>query len=129
MENDLAISLGNAARQARKARGLTQARMAEQLDVSVEFYGRIERGVAWPSIGTFQRMVEVLGVSADSLLGRELLGAVMDEVATPAAAAADPPELRQLIAMLRQARPATLRLVSLYLNEVERAEARRARRE
>lgn len=127
MENDLAISLGNAARQARKARGLTQARMAEQLDVSVEFYGRIERGVAWPSIGTFQRMVEVLGVSADSLLDRELLGAVMDEVATPAAA--DPPELCQLIAMLRQARPATLRLVSLYLNEVERAEARRARRE
>lgn len=127
MEKDLAISLGNAARQARKARGLTQARMAEQLDVSVEFYGRIERGVAWPSIGTFQRMVDLLGVSADSLLDRELVGAAVDAAPTPSASAAEPPELRQLVGMLRQARPATLRLVSMYLNEVARAEARRAR--
>ncbi|HWN68024.1 MAG TPA: helix-turn-helix transcriptional regulator, partial [Haliangium sp.] len=64
MDKDLAVTLGNAARQARKARKLTQERVAEQLDVSVEFYSRIERGLTHPSLDTFLRLLSVLEVSA-----------------------------------------------------------------
>lgn len=66
---DLARSIGKAARKARMALGLTQEQTAERLDITTEFYARLERGTAKPSIGTFVRMVMILGVSADTLLG------------------------------------------------------------
>jgi transcriptional regulator with XRE-family HTH domain len=120
MDKDLAVTLGNAARQARKALQLTQERVAEQLGVSVEFYSRIERGLAHPSTDTFVRMVSVLSVSADTLFG---LDAGRDVARAPVALtrAEDPPEVRRLIATLRTARPATRRLVNALLNEFDRA--------
>jgi transcriptional regulator with XRE-family HTH domain len=125
MDKDLAVTLGNAARQARKARKLTQERVAEQLDVSVEFYSRIERGLAHPSTHTFVRMLSVLAVSADTLFG-------LDVAHQPAEAHAlispdDPPEVRRLVAILRTARPSTLRLVSALLNEFDRVSTQRRR--
>src|SRR5687767_9494186 len=109
MDRDLAVTLGNAARQARKAQKLTQERVAEQLDVSVEFYSRIERGLTNPSIDTFLRMLSVLAVSADTLFGFD---AVREAAPGPHAptSADDPPEVRRLVATLRTARPSTLRV-------------------
>jgi transcriptional regulator with XRE-family HTH domain len=128
-DKDLAVTLGNAARQARKALQLTQARVAEQLDVSVEFYSRIERGLGHPSIDTFVRMLSVLAVSADTLFGFD---AAREAAPEPHAltSPADPPEVRRLVAALRTARPSTLRLVGALLNEFDRVsgERRRARR-
>jgi transcriptional regulator with XRE-family HTH domain len=69
MDKDLAAVIGNAARQARRARKLTQHQVAARLDVSVEFYSRMERGLAHPSLELFLRMLDALGVSADTLLG------------------------------------------------------------
>jgi transcriptional regulator with XRE-family HTH domain len=69
MNNELAIAIGRAARQARQALGLTQEQIAEKLGVSVKFCSRIERGVALPSLGTFMRLVEVLRVDGNTLLG------------------------------------------------------------
>jgi transcriptional regulator with XRE-family HTH domain len=69
MEKNFTIAMANAVRQARHARGLTQEQMAEQLGVTVEFYARIERGRAHPSLDTLVRMRSLLGASADSLLG------------------------------------------------------------
>lgn len=71
MEKELAIVIGKAARRARKALGLTQERVAEKLDVSIEFYSRVERGVALPSLKTFVRLTEVLRVDGNTLLGTE----------------------------------------------------------
>lgn len=71
MDNELAMVIGMAARRARKARGLTQERVAEELDVSIEFYSRVERGVALPSLKTFVRMTEVLQVDSNTLLATE----------------------------------------------------------
>lgn len=128
MDKDLAIILGNAARQARTALGLTQERVAEQLDVSAEFYSRIERGVAHPSIDTFVRMMTVLGVSADALLGtgHARPGApATGATATPG----DLPELRQVLDALRRASPSTRYLVRALLNELDRASVARRRHE
>ena len=43
------------ARAARTALGLSQADVAEKLGLSLEFVGRIERGVALPSVPTLFR--------------------------------------------------------------------------
>lgn len=128
MDRELAIFLGNAARQARRALQLTQERVAEQLEVSAEFYSRIERGLAHPSIDTFIRMISVLGVSADALLGT---AAEHPDARAPAAPSTphDPAELHRLMGVLRRARPSTLYLVRALLNELDRASVARKRHE
>jgi transcriptional regulator with XRE-family HTH domain len=124
MDKDLAVTLGKAARQARKALQLTQERVAEQLDVSVEFYSRIERGLAHPSTDTFVRMLSVLSASADTLFGLDL---AREAEAHALISPDDPPEVRRLVATLRTARPSTLRLVSALLNEFDRVSVKRRR--
>ena len=63
--------MGSRARRVRLARGFIQEEVAERVGVSAEFYARIERGHALPSVRTFCRLVAILDVSADSLLGLE----------------------------------------------------------
>lgn len=121
MSDNVDLPIGTVARETRKALGLTQANMAERLDLSVEFYARIERGHALPSIEVFLRMVDALGVSADALLGLD--AARVAPGAPPLTSPADPPELREVADRLRQARPGIVRVVSLLLTELERAHA------
>ena len=122
MNKDLSKMIGRAARDARRALQLTQEDAAERINVSVEFYARIERGNSLPSIGTFARMVSALGVSADVLLGsrptivQPVAGSSMTWSTTPPT---DGPELRRLMRRLRKARPATLRLVNMLVKEIE----------
>lgn len=120
MNKDLAKSIGSAARQARTALELTQEDAAERIEVSVEFYARIERGNSLPSVPTLARLAGVLGVSADALLGRTVFvpggGPSWMHVAPPA----DGPEVRRVMRMLRRASPGTLRLVTMLLKEIER---------
>ena len=122
MNKELAKTIGTAARQARKSLHLTQEDAAERIDVSVEFYARIERGTSLPSILTFARVVSALGVSADALLGRA------PQLAAPGAPWAasrptDSPEVRRLLRRLRKAEPSALRLVNMLLKELERTPA------
>jgi transcriptional regulator with XRE-family HTH domain len=116
----LAKSIGAAARQGRTALELTQEDAAERLQVSVDFYARIERGNSLPSVPTLARMVAVLGVSADALLGRMAFTLVTAPGWTPEAPPTDPPEVRRVARMLRRASPAGLRLVTILLKELER---------
>ena len=128
MNKQLAKSIGAAAREARKALHLTQEDAAERINVSVEFYARIERGTSLPSIGTFARMVPALGVSADALLGR-LTAAAQSAQASGVgmswapAPPSDGPEVRRLIRRLRKARSSTLRLVAMLVKELDDAVA------
>ncbi|WP_428264883.1 helix-turn-helix domain-containing protein [Haliangium sp.] len=123
MDKELAESIGAAAREARKALELTQEDAAERIGVSAEFYARIERGNALPSVPTFSRISLALGISADTLLGYREDGS--GKMGTPSwglpEPPKDPPEVRRLIRRLRQATPGTMRLVALLLKEVERA--------
>ncbi len=58
-------------REARSARGLTQLRLAELLEISPRVYNRWERGIAAPRLDTVVRLAEILEVSLDELLGRK----------------------------------------------------------
>lgn len=126
MNKELSKTIGRAAREARRALQLTQEDAAERINVSVEFYARIERGNSLPSIGTFARMVSALGVSADVLLGHRAplvqppAGAALAWSTTPPS---DGPEMRRLLRRLRKARPATLRLVNMLVKEIENPSA------
>lgn len=57
---------------ARKAKKLTQEALAEKVDISLAYMGEIERGKKYPSMNVFVKIVEVLDVSADSLLRDKL---------------------------------------------------------
>ena len=129
MDKELAESIGTAARSARTSLKLTQEDAAERIGVSAEFYARIERGNALPSVPTLARISTSLGVSADGLLGRtapegEGRRVPLPVPAQPPALAPpmDAPELRRLARRLRKASPATLRLVALLVKELERLE-------
>ncbi len=57
-------------RKARTARGLTQARLAELLEISPRVYNRWERGTSVPKLDTVVKIAELLAVTVDELVGR-----------------------------------------------------------
>jgi transcriptional regulator with XRE-family HTH domain len=117
MSKHLRRTLGAAARDARQALGSTQQQLSERLGVNVEFYGRIERGQAWPSVRVFARMVSVLGISGDTLLAIDLTHAPKP---APLTRTDDSPEIRELIALVRKAGPDVVRLVDKLVRGIER---------
>ncbi|MFP2934834.1 helix-turn-helix transcriptional regulator, partial [Pyxidicoccus sp. 3LG] len=75
MDKKLATTIGAAARAARTRLELTQADVAERIDVATEVYGRLERGGMLPSVQTLLKLCHELHVSADELLGLASHGA------------------------------------------------------
>ena len=65
-------ALGQRIRTLRKAKNLTQEELAEKSGLSYKFIGEIERGKANPSIESFYRIAEGMGVSAATLFGKEM---------------------------------------------------------
>lgn len=120
MDKELAKVIGAAARRRRKALKLTQEDAAERIRVSVEFYARIERGNALPSVQTFARMTSALGISADALLGRPAPASPGDDTWLAAQPPNDPPEIRRVLRLLRKSSHSTLRLVTLLVKELEK---------
>ena len=55
----------------RKAKGWTQAQLAEKMDVSIQAVSKWETGASWPDVTTLPRLAQVLGVSIDWLFGRD----------------------------------------------------------
>lgn len=62
--NDFAHRL----RELRRQRNLSQADLAEQVEVHSTHISRYERGLSRPSADTLKRLADVLGVSGDYLL-------------------------------------------------------------
>ena len=62
-------TLGRRIRQQRIKKKYTQAQLAEFADISLSFYGHIERGTRKMSLDTFCKIAEALECSADELLG------------------------------------------------------------
>lgn len=58
-------------RQAREARQMTQARLAELLEVDRRVYNRWERGASLPQLDAVVRIAQVLQSSVDALVGLE----------------------------------------------------------
>ena len=69
MDEDLALKqIGQRIREGRIAKDLSQADLAFAADVSVPHISDIERGKVKMSVLTFRKIIEVLGLSADSVL-------------------------------------------------------------
>lgn len=58
-------------RELRQQRQLTQVRVAELVGVGIRVYHRWENGAATPHFDALLRLADVLGVSLDTLTGRE----------------------------------------------------------
>lgn len=102
-------------RAARERARLTQADVAEAMDMTVTVYARYERGKIWPSIGALRRLCDVLECSADLLLGLQEPEGDPTSPEPPA----EPLPVRRLRRQLRQANPATLRLVEQMLDKLQ----------
>ena len=63
------IELGNRIRDRRQEISLSQEKVAEQAGISVNTVSRIEGGQSAMSIEIFIKMVQILGVDANELLG------------------------------------------------------------
>ena len=116
----LCKALGDAAREARQAAGLTQADVAERIGVATEVYGRLERGLLMPSVPTLRRLCVALRLQADVLLA---LG-----TGRPSPAWAEPPPppekegplMRRLMRHVRKLTPAQLRALSMVAATLRR---------
>ncbi len=65
--------LGKRIRDARKAKGLTQERLAELLGIGTSNISYIETGKFSPSMENFEKLVEILGVEPSELYTFETL--------------------------------------------------------
>lgn len=65
-------AMGARIRALRTELGLTQAKMAKSVDVSLSFYGHIERGTRVPSIDTLVAIANRFNVGTDYLLTESL---------------------------------------------------------
>ena len=94
----------NALRAAREACGWSQADLAGRVGISVEAYGRLERGRVLPRAATLVRLARALNVRVDDLLG--LVEVTRDERRLSAAMgrlrAVPPKDLRFLMAVLAE---------------------------
>lgn len=76
--------LGKRIREVRIRKGLTQQSLAEKANVCVMYLGEIERGIKMPSMNSFIKIIEALGVSADYVLRDEVTSGkvyIYDEIA------------------------------------------------
>lgn len=62
--------IGQQIRRARNARNMTQAQLAEKVNLAQNYVGMIERGAGKPDLPTLIDIAEVLGVNFDYLMGR-----------------------------------------------------------
>ncbi|MFT0531944.1 helix-turn-helix domain-containing protein [Castellaniella hirudinis] len=68
MQSSLAKSLGHTIARHRKAQGLTQDSIAEQLGIGVEAVSRIERGVVLPSLDRLAMLADIFQCQVSELL-------------------------------------------------------------
>jgi transcriptional regulator with XRE-family HTH domain len=121
MDKKLATTIGSAARAARGRLELTQADVAERIDVATEVYGRLERGGMLPSVQTLLKLCHELHVSADELLGLASHGSgASSRASEPPPPAPERPEVRRLLRGVRQLDPAQVKLLGLVANALMR---------
>ncbi len=67
VKETLAVQMGQNIQHLRKARGLTQAQLAEKINVSTAFISRVERGDKLISVKTLSALVDTFHVSYDTI--------------------------------------------------------------
>ena len=61
-------TFGNLVTQLRKAKGMTQADLAEQMGITDKAVSKWERDLSYPDIASIPHLAEILGVTVDELL-------------------------------------------------------------
>ena len=64
--------LGKRLNMARKEKGLTAQQMADRLDITISAYRFYENGKARPTLDKLVQIADILGVTTDYLLCRDL---------------------------------------------------------
>ncbi len=77
--------LGARLRARREALGLSQAELAERVDISANYVGVLERGLKLPTLDKLFALAKALGVPASELLGEPRADPWIEEVVTVAA--------------------------------------------
>lgn len=126
-EQRLAATLGRAARLARSRAGLTQQDVAEGVGIVPDVYGRIERGLALPSVPTLFRLCVTLHRGPHELMGfaplRGLPGRASWAREVPPALA-ETPEMRRLLRLLGRLTRLQLKLMARVAISLLPAESR-----
>lgn len=65
MEELSAVQIGTLIKYYRKNSGLTQFELAEMVGIDDKQIGKIERGVHYPSVPTFLKLIKILQISID----------------------------------------------------------------
>jgi transcriptional regulator with XRE-family HTH domain len=115
MDKKLASTIGASARAARMRLELTQADVAERIDVATEVYGRLERGGMLPSVQTLIKLCHELHVSSDELLGlsQHAPNPRSSAASEAPSAPSERPEIRRLLRSLRQLESSHIKLLGL----------------
>lgn len=66
---DLQQIIASNIRQLRKSHNMTQAQLAEELDMSIDMVGRLERDMIAPSFKTLEKLCKVFRVDCMELFG------------------------------------------------------------
>lgn len=78
-------ALGQRIRESRIKKGYTQQELADRAGIGVVYISEIERGIKMPSLNSFIKIIDALGVSADYVLrdeiptGKEYIGMEITE--------------------------------------------------
>ena len=60
--------IGRQLQQARQKKGLTQAEVADLVGTKTNYYAKLERGVAVPSLKMLEKVIEALGAKSSDVL-------------------------------------------------------------
>lgn len=119
MKKTFPIALGRALREGRERTGASQHEIAERLGITLEYYGRLERGQQLPSLPTLVDLCRTLDVSFDALV-RETPATALGAREHEKPYGALPPAKRRLIRRIEDASPRTVRLLQLLAAELAR---------
>ncbi len=78
------VRLGARVRARREALGMSQAELAEKVDISANYVGVLERGLKLPTLDTLVVLAKALGVPASELVGDARPDPWLEEVVTVA---------------------------------------------
>lgn len=103
--------IGKRIQECRRALGITQADLADKLDISVSHMSSIETGRANFGVETLMKITEILSVSADSLLRTDIpeVSAIYASDINDLLKDCSAEEIDSMMAMLREMKTALIK--------------------
>ena len=68
MADKLSKYIGRRLQELRKRKGLTQSIVAQRSGINTNYYAKLERGEAVPSVGKLEKILKVLGAKSSDVL-------------------------------------------------------------